>query len=160
MRHSKHYFRAGFLILGGFLAFLIVRSLLIPPSFGQFGHYRGEALGDEKGRSPFFGSRESCDDCHAEISSIHGRGGHQGVPCQDCHAPLSVHIDSEGVFLEPMPIDRSPRLCLRCHGRLPSRPEKFPQIDVEDHVESKGMPLAEGVCLNCHQVHNPGLGGR
>ena len=42
IKHTKHYWRAAFLIIGGMIAFLSVRALLIPDSFGKFGNYRGD----------------------------------------------------------------------------------------------------------------------
>lgn len=159
MRHSKHYFRAGFLILGGFFAFLIVRSLLIPKSFGQHGFYRGDNIPEQMAKPVVFGEKESCVECHPDVMATHKRGSHQTVQCQNCHAPLSVHIQ-DGVFQEAMPVDRSATLCLRCHAALPSRPEGFPQIDVNQHLGSKGEALGTGVCLHCHMPHDPNLGAR
>ena len=154
MRHSKHYFRAGFLIAGGLFAFLIVRALVIPKSFGEFGFYRGDNIAEQMAKPVNFGPKESCAECHGEVAQTHKKGMHQSVQCQNCHAPLSVHI-KDGAFQELMPIDRSATLCLRCHEKLPSRPEKFPQINHEEHLGSKGLTLAPGICLTCHQPHDP-----
>ncbi len=157
MRHSKHFFRAGFLIVVGFFAFLIVRVLLTPPSFGEFGHYRGDNVAEQMAKPIEFGPKESCAACHGEIAQKHNKGKHQGVQCQNCHAPLAVHI-KEGAFQQAMPIDRSATLCLRCHAILSSRPEKFPQIDSKEHLGSKGLEIAPGICLSCHQPHDPAMG--
>ncbi len=154
MRHSKHYFRAAILILGGFFAFLTVRSLVLPKSWGEFGHYRGDNLAEQMAKPVSFGPPAICATCHGDVSELHQKGSHKTVQCQNCHAPLSVHI-KDGAFQELMPIDRSATLCLRCHAALPSRPKGFPQIDVKSHIEAAGLELAPGVCLNCHQAHDP-----
>ncbi|TPW17151.1 MAG: hypothetical protein FD129_491, partial [bacterium] len=41
---GQHLIRAGALLLAGVVAFLVVRSLLIPVGFGTLGHYRPGAL--------------------------------------------------------------------------------------------------------------------
>ncbi len=143
--------------MGGFFAFLIVRSLLIPHSFGTFDHYRGDNVAEQREKPVNFGERTSCAECHSDQAALHGKGKHLAVQCQNCHAPLSVHI-KDGVFQEKMPIDRAATLCLRCHGELPSRPKDFPQIDIKEHLESRGLLLAGGVCLSCHRAHDPSLG--
>ena len=155
MTHSKHYFRAGGIVVGGFFAFLIVRAFLMPKSFGQYGHYRADNVAEQRAKPLAFGAISACGECHAEQAMIHGKGKHQTVQCQNCHAPLAVHIQ-EGVFQEPMPINRLAALCLRCHGELPSRPEGFPQIDVKKHLGGMAPEgPSEGVCLRCHRPHDP-----
>ena len=43
-KDSGHLFRLAAVFLGGILVFLIVRALLVPKTFGEYGHYRGSAL--------------------------------------------------------------------------------------------------------------------
>lgn len=157
MKHSKHYLRAGLLIVVGFFAYLIARSLLLPPSFGKYGFYRGDAVGEARERPLAFGTKESCAECHSGVVETHKKGRHESVQCQNCHAPLAVHI-KEGAFQEAMPVDRSAALCLRCHSHLPSRPAGFPEISVKEHLEAKGLAMAPTVCLVCHKPHDPQLG--
>ena len=102
-----------------------------------------------------FAKRGTCGDCH-EIFEIHGKSKHQSVQCQNCHAPLAVHV-VDGEMKKLMPINRSPKLCLRCHRTLPSRPKDFPQIVVQDHVGEFEQDLKLGACIECHQPHNPSL---
>ena len=57
-----------------------------------------------------------------------------------------------------MPVDRSFTLCARCHRRIAGRPEKFPQVVLEQHLHDQGAPRLEGkVCLECHDPHSPKL---
>jgi hypothetical protein len=68
-----------------------------------------------------------------------------------CHGPLLRHVAS-GKVTAKMPTDPSFALCARCHRKIAGRPEKFPQVVLEQHV-----PVAvEGrVCLECHDPHSP-----
>ena len=50
------------------------------------------------------------------------------------------------------PIDRSFTLCARCHRKMAARPPKFPQVDLDQHVNG---PVEGKVCLQCHDPHSP-----
>ena len=39
---TGHLFRVAAVFLVGFVAFLVLRSLLVPRSFGRYGHYRAK----------------------------------------------------------------------------------------------------------------------
>ena len=54
-----------------------------------------------------------------------------------------------------MAIDRSYKLCARCHRKLDARPEKFPQVRIDAHLKEQGEALIADVCLGCHQSHSP-----
>jgi hypothetical protein len=41
--HLQRFRFAGLFVLA-FLLFLVVRHFVVPPSFGQYGHYRGAAI--------------------------------------------------------------------------------------------------------------------
>lgn len=156
MHHTKHYFRAGLLIVMVLLLFFLVRSFLIPPSFGKYGFYRGDNVQEQTAKAVRFGPPNSCQDCHSEVWEEREKGKHQGVPCQDCHGPLGEHVNIEtGEFVGEMPVRRTSKLCLRCHLKLPSRPEAFPQIDLEDHLVNVPDHTKPEVCLQCHHPHNP-----
>jgi hypothetical protein len=45
-KDSGHLFRLAGVFLVGFASFLVVRALLVPKTFGEYGHYRGAALGE------------------------------------------------------------------------------------------------------------------
>ncbi|MBI5299873.1 MAG: hypothetical protein HY877_06235 [Deltaproteobacteria bacterium] len=158
MRHSKHYFRAGFLILAGGLLFFVVRAFLIPSSFGKFGPFRSDDIKDQMEKPVQYGAPDACADCHTEIWQTHQKGIHLRVPCQDCHGPLSVHMDVEkGEFVGKMPIQKTSKLCLRCHSKLPSRPEAFPQIEVKEHLAKVPDANKPDICFSCHNPHSPKL---
>ena len=48
--------------------FLLVRHFLIPETFGQYGHYRGESLNDNSSIEIVFADKEDCLACHPDIS--------------------------------------------------------------------------------------------
>ena len=154
MKHTKHYWRALFIILGALFVFLVVRAFLVPESFHKYGFYRGNNVAEQMGLKPVYGKKDACTDCHGDTVKLHAAAKHQSVQCQNCHAPLTRHI-VDGEMVELMPIDRSPKLCLRCHRALPSRPKDFPQIIAKDHVGVVEEELEMGACLKCHNAHQP-----
>ncbi|MBI4365489.1 MAG: cytochrome C [Deltaproteobacteria bacterium] len=153
---SRHYVRIGLLLLGGVIGFFIVRALLIPPSFGQFGFFRGDNVAEQRDRRIRFAAKEFCATCHDEVRRMHQQGKHAGVQCQNCHDAASVHVDPvSGEMVGAMPIQRSAQWCLRCHAPLPSRPADFPQIDPEEHAGGIASAPQSEACLQCHVPHDP-----
>lgn len=152
--NHQHLIRAALLLGGALFVFFVVRALLLPHSFGQFGHFRGDNLTEQALKPVVHGAPSSCAECHDDKAKTMAGGRHATIPCQDCHAPLSQHVTEDG--MQPMPINKSFTLCYRCHQQLPSRPKSFPQIDFHEHVVSKGKTLeSEEICLSCHQPHSP-----
>lgn len=144
------------MLFAGLLTFLIVRGLLIPRSFGEYGFYRADNVKEQMDKPIHFGSKDVCSACHDAIWNQHQKGVHVKVPCQDCHAPVSTHVDLEkGEFVDKMRIQKTSKLCLRCHTKLPSRPVNFPQIDVETHLEKVPNAHQTDVCFGCHNPHDP-----
>ncbi|MDO8526602.1 MAG: hypothetical protein Q7T03_02820 [Deltaproteobacteria bacterium] len=158
MQNSKHYFRAGALVIGGLFLFLLVRSFLVPSSFGKYGPYRGDNVREQMAKPTSYSAPNACADCHPDVWKKHSAGKHAPLPCQDCHAPLSQHFDLEkGELIGPMPIQKTSKLCLRCHLKLPSRPASFPQINPEDHLIRVPEARQADVCFRCHNPHSPAL---
>ena len=56
------------LLLGSgiLVAYLCARYFLTPTSFGQYGWYRGDALGEVAAREPNFAGKKACEECHSE----------------------------------------------------------------------------------------------
>ena len=59
IRHTKHAFRASFLIIAGGVAFFVARALLLPPTFGDFGHYRGSNVAEQMQKKPRFSEKSA-----------------------------------------------------------------------------------------------------
>ncbi len=152
MEHARHVFRALLVLAVALTVFILGRGFLVPKSYGLYGAYRADNVAEQaRVRAPRHAGPESCAPCHAKQASERSAGGHKTVSCEVCHAPLSVHV-VDGVVKAKMPVDRSFTLCARCHRKIAGRPEKFPQVVLDQHV-----PVAvEGdVCLQCHNPHSP-----
>jgi hypothetical protein len=126
------------------VAFVVVRTFLVPPSFGQYGHYRGAAVDEAALRPIKYAGRTACVDCHEDVVTPQSQGPHQTVACETCHGPSAAHIDSGGEIKPLKPGERT--FCPVCHTYDAARPTGFPQIDPIAHNE--GLP-----CAGCHDPH-------
>jgi hypothetical protein len=155
IEHKKHVFRV-FLLLGTVVATaLVVRILLVPETFGRYGHYRAGDLGEQAAREVRHGGNDACARCHAAIKARHDAGAHLPVPCEDCHDALAAHV-RDGAKIADMPRVKSvTRLCGRCHRDLAARRVDFPRVNIEQHVKDQGAKLSDQVCFDCHNPHSP-----
>ena len=161
MEHTKHIVRAVLLLVVIVLTLIVVRHFAIPKSYGLHGAYRYDSVGEFAAQSPVHGATDACVDCHEEQAEARSQGkqsdneiGHSAVSCEVCHAPLASHIEGAEPVAE-MRVLRTNSLCLRCHQHLEARPEDFPQVVLAEHLEGMDVELSEGVCLECHNAHNP-----
>jgi hypothetical protein len=154
MEHARHVFRALLVLVAGGAVFLLGRGFLVPRSYGLYGHYRYDNVAEQMNiRAPAHGGAQSCAGCHAAQAAKWNAGSHKTVSCEICHGPLRVHV-TDGKATAKMPVDRSFTLCARCHRKILGRPEKFPQVVLEQHVQG---PVEGRVCLDCHESHFPKL---
>lgn len=154
MEHGRHVFRVLFVLLLAIAVIMVGRSLLVPKSYGMYGPYRYDNVTEQANvRAPLHGGAASCTDCHAERAKAHAGGSHKVVSCEICHGALGHHV-KDGKVVARMGVDQSFTLCARCHRKVLGRPEKFPQVVLSQHVESK---LEGRVCLDCHDPHSPKL---
>lgn len=164
MRNAKHLIRALLLLLvvGGVVD--LGRRLLVPPSFGVYGHFRAANLKEQRDLPIQFAKSNTgdCVTCHdskvATLLSSH----HKVLACMNCHGPLNEHItvSKDGSDMEKtgeMRIERSYKHCARCHQKQSARAGKLAQVEILDHVRAMGASLQETVCLNCHNPHKPGM---
>jgi len=152
MEHARHVFRAALVLVVAVAAVMLGRGLLVPRSYGIYGPYRADNVGEQMAvREPRHAGPAACAACHEKQATARTAGGHRTVSCEICHAPLSAHVRA-GAVVARMPVDPSVALCARCHRRIAGRPEKFPQVVLEQHVEGA---LESGVCLGCHDPHSP-----
>lgn len=147
-REAEHLIRLGLLFLAFVVLFLVVRAALIPPGFGELGHFRPGALLDNRIRTPVFAGREACADCHDDVGSTLAAGAHAKVSCESCHGPLRGHVDDPSTA-KPSAL-AVVQLCSLCHAANPARPKDHPQIDIEPHREG-------AACSDCHDAHAPAL---
>jgi hypothetical protein len=147
-RDAGHLFRLAAVFAAGVLLFLVLRSFLVPKSFGEYGHYRGNALAEIAARPINFAGHETCETCHADVLKKKKDGKHAHVNCEACHGPLAKHADDPS-SVTPAKLDTAV-LCVRCHEANAAKPKSFPQVISADH--SNGLP-----CDTCHQPHSPAI---
>jgi len=129
------------------ISYLIARRLLTPPSFHQYGFFRGEALAEHASHTPVFAGRKACLECHDEIQARLFKGEHKTIGCETCHGPASAHVtdpDSEA----KKPDKRNTTACVRCHEANPTRPVTQKQINLKNHYSGQK-------CVECHVPHQP-----
>ncbi len=159
MEHARHVLRALSVLLLALIVFVLGRTLLVPKSYGLYGAYRYDNVAEQANvRPPQHAGGAACADCHDDRAKALSGGAHARVSCEVCHAPLARHV-KDGDVVAPMSVDRSFTLCSRCHRRIVGRPEKFPQVVLEQHLHDQGATsrLEGKVCLECHDPHSPKL---
>jgi len=148
-KDSGHLFRVAAVFLVGFIAFMVLRNLLVPRSFGRYGHYRADAIAEIAALPVSYAGHQACETCHSDIVDVKNKGMHKGVACESCHGPQAKHVDDPG-YVVPDKLDTS-MLCPRCHQANLAKPKSFPQVDAVEH--SGGA-----ACNTCHQPHTPAIG--
>lgn len=142
----KQIISLAFLFAVAIASLVIIRILLVPHSFGRYGHYRAEAVDEIVAQKINYAGYTACIGCHEEIYTPKERSHHKGVSCEACHDPAAKHAAAPGEFVPSAPRERG--YCPLCHGYNPSRPTGFPQIVTELHNPGKA-------CMRCHDPHNP-----
>jgi hypothetical protein len=145
-KDTGHLFRFAFLFVVAFAVFLVVRHFVVPKSFGEYGHYRGAAIGEIAARPVHFAGHQTCETCHADVHDLKTVGKHATVNCEACHGSLAAHANDPSV--QPPHLDTAV-LCVRCHAASAAKPKGFPQI-ADDH--SNGL-----ACETCHKPHSPAI---
>lgn len=137
------------LVLGAAIVtlFLLLKYLLTPASFGQYGHYRGNAL-DEIAKLPVkYAGSQTCVECHDSIVTMKSEGYHSDLQCEACHGPAYKHNKTPKKVKLFKPDSRD--FCAKCHSMNKARPEKaITQQDIKEHHTEKK-------CVKCHNPHQP-----
>jgi len=145
-KDAGHLFRLAGVFFAGILLFLAIRGFLVPKSFGEYGHYRGNAISEIASRPVNFAGHETCEGCHTDVLEKKQAGKHVHVNCEACPGALARHAD-DPASVTPVKLDTAV-LCVRCHEANAAKPKGFPQVDSADHAN--GM-----ACDSCHQPHSP-----
>ena len=151
------------------VGFFTVRGLTIPPSFGQFGHFRGAALETAANKERHLTTRGDCTACHETLKHPMGKS-HELVHCIECHGEGKEHMTAcktAKLTAKPgekltcdksnlMPTDIK-SICLHCHQQMVGRAKKHPQIVFEEHMKDNEPkdPKSKMVCMECHVPHDP-----
>ena len=120
----------------------IARYFLTPPSFGEYGWYRGAALAELATRDRVYAGKKACEECHSDEYQKLMKHEHKGLACECCHGPGEAHAGDP----RKDNIDRSSyAACLRCHEANPVAAE-VAQTDREQEplhrIQVHGMPRA------------------
>jgi hypothetical protein len=129
------------------LLFLIMRHLLVPKTFGQYGFYRGASLDEISNLPVKFAGQKACLDCHGDIGDLMGQDVHSDISCETCHGMGAQHVvNGDTTFLE-MSVSRES--CGICHGKNAARKkEAVFQVNLQEHNTGRK-------CIDCHNPHQP-----
>lgn len=146
-----------FLLVAAVLGF-VAKLVLTPSGFGKYGHYRADAVVDERNREVRHQTNDSCLSCHPHIKEMHLSGIHRTVSCEFCHGPYVDHV-ADGKKVAVLPVKRGEQikpLCLRCHNKIiRARPKEYiKMVAMPQHLESKHVDVNH-ICDQCHNVHAP-----
>lgn len=126
--------------------FLLIRHFLVPDSFGQYGHYRGDSLKENISKEIVFSSKEACFECHDDMQEQLENDAHAELSCLICHGPGIEHVNDpfEGEIVK----ESGREFCGRCHDYNAARPmDVVFQVDVSTHhIELEN-------CIDCHNPH-------
>ncbi|MDX8410352.1 MAG: cytochrome c3 family protein [Mariprofundaceae bacterium] len=140
----KHVARLIAIMVATAAVAIIARGYFTAESFGEYGHYRANAVPEIAAQRVIFQGQQSCKQCHAERHAEWAAGSHHGVSCENCHGPARDHPVSGKL---PIPAD-TVRLCASCHEAMPARPAMQPQIIIAEHAGAQA-------CIECHNPHSP-----
>ena len=57
-RDIEHLVRLAVVLVIGLVAFVVLRAAVVPRSFGQYGHYRGDAIAEAAARPVAFAGHD------------------------------------------------------------------------------------------------------
>jgi len=146
LKDTGHLIRLVAVMALALVAFVVLRAALVPRSFGQYGHYRGAAIGEVAARPVAYAGSQACEACHTDEADQKKQSKHVVVACEACHGALAKHADDPS-SVQPAKLDTAV-LCARCHQANSAKPKGFPQVNAAEH--SGGL-----ACNTCHQPHHP-----
>lgn len=127
--------------------FLVVRHLLVPDTFGKYGHYRAASLIDNAMPEIHFAGQEACFKCHQDIQDKKSADVHGDIHCETCHGPGEKHVLSSKKEDILKPSGRE--FCGICHSMNAAKVKStINQIDLSKHNIGKN-------CIECHNPHQP-----
>ena len=157
-KYNSHLIRLLIALVIFGVAGFFAKKVFMPESMGQYGHYRGADIEDQKNVPIRLATNESCFQCHKPIRRIHKKGVHKTVSCEVCHGPYGNHI-KDGKKIGALPVKQGKeitQLCLRCHNKvIQARPrESIRMVGLPEHLEQKQVQITHN-CDQCHMVHDP-----
>ena len=127
--------------------FLVLRHILVPDTFGQYGHYRGASLTDNAAFEIHYAGQQACFECHQDIEDLKTQDVHSTIHCETCHGPGLKHTETSEAGDVIKPSERE--FCGSCHAlNAARRPDAIVQVDLKKHNTEKK-------CIECHNAHQP-----
>ncbi len=159
MKTYDHIIRFALLIIVVIVGFCIVRTYMVPESFGNHGsytyaYYRADSKIEQAARTVVYQGTEHCTACHAPEAATLAEGTHAALNCESCHGNFKAHNNNTP---DRMAISDPIDTCMVCHEGLNARPSEFPQISsFAEHLTDQGEILQPDInCLTCHDPHMP-----
>jgi len=144
LRMPPQITRLVLLTIGIVATYMVAKYFLTPPSFGQYGFYRGDALKELSARPVTYAGRLACEECHYDEHEVLIKSEHQTLSCEGCHGAGQAHVEDPDVEMTVLNYSH----CVRCHEANPSRPKGHKQIESKDHYAGDN-------CTECHVAHAP-----
>lgn len=176
LRNSIHLWFLLLLIGGGLVGFFVIRGEFVPPSYGDQGAYRSDALREIAARPTRWQSDATCLECHRTVAEQRAGSLHEAVRCAHCHGVGKEHVRLarqaakspqavippaakwDGSFLTKLDlyVTKDRAICLSCHQDAVGMPADFKKIQVAQHLEAMGAsePASRESCFECHAGHN------
>ena len=127
--------------------FILIRYLLTPDTFGQYGHYRGESLTDNALPEIHYSGQQACLKCHQDVEDLKEQDVHSEIHCETCHGPGQKHVVSSDSADILKPTGRE--FCGSCHTmNAAKQKDAVFQVDLTKHNVDKN-------CTECHNPHQP-----
>ena len=124
-------FRIFLLAVGIVVAYSIARYFLTPPSFGEYGWYRGAALAELATRDRVYAGKKACEECHSDEYQKLMKHEHKGLSCECCHGPGEAHADDPRK--DNIDEEQLTRPACAATRPIPSRPKWHKQIVSKNH---------------------------
>ncbi len=169
MKNVQHIIRLVIVLVVVVSVLLVVRSALVPPTFGEYGSYVGASVEVIRNKPVKYVGNDVCKSCHKKEWKIWNRREHHTVSCEVCHGPGAAH-SVEDADPRPLPVrsmadgkmpTQAHNLCNSCHAKSPGRMGEHPQIIAEEHlaefrITEESKDYEESMqCLTCHKGHAP-----
>ena len=127
--------------------FLVLRHILVPDTFGKYGHYRAASLIDNAKPEIHYAGQLACFTCHQNIEDKKSQDVHSEIHCETCHGPGEKHAVSSKKEDIMKPSGRE--FCGKCHSLNAAKLKSAVfQIDLAKHNIGKN-------CIECHNPHQP-----